>query len=362
MAVSMPEIFIEFKKAATTMSSRSVLGNVVLLMRDATGTKTITTYKTAAAAQADAAAYTATNAQYIQDAFGGGAAKVVTVRVDEAIADALATVKSNALTGWITVCDGTEADYAALADWAKVQETLRSGHSQYYALVHKVDAPNCRHVINLYTDTVTFADAKRGACAASAFLPTLAGMIASCGVTRSCTYLVCNTLTAVSEIAETEQDATLAAGKLFLIVDGADIRVALGINSCTDKGIDDDFRYIDIVVALDMMYTDIVAIWKDNYCGKYRNTLDNQMLLIAAINSYFHALAVEGILDSNYENVATIDVDTQRTAWITSGKTEAADWTDEELKVKTYRRNVYLAGDIRLMGTMDNIRFIINLD
>lgn len=362
MAVSMPEIFIEFKKAATTMSSRSMLGNVVLLMRDTTGVTPVMPYKTAAAAQADASAYTVKNAQYLQDAFAGGAAKVVAVRMGESIADALATVKSNALTGWITVCDGTAADYTALADWAKEQEALRSGHSQYYALVHKADAPNCRHVINLCTDTVTFADADRGACAASAFLPTLAGMIASCGVTRSCTYLVCNTLTAVSEIAENEQDAALAAGKLFLIVDGEDIRVALGINSCTDRGIDDDFRYIDIVVALDMMYTDIVAIWKDNYCGKYRNTLDNQMLLIAAINSYFHALAVEGILDSNYENAATIDVDTQRTAWITSGKTEAADWTDEELKVKTYRRNVYLAGDIRLMGTMDNIRFSINLD
>lgn len=361
MAVSMPEIFIEFKKAATTMSSRAALGNVVLLMRDTTGEKTVTTYKTAAAAQKDADVYVVKNAQYIQDAFDGGAAKVVAVRIGESLADALSTVKSNALTGWITVCDGTAEDYKALAEWANVQETLCNGRSMYYGLVFNVDAPNCQHVVNFTTETVTFSD-KRGEVSGSAFLPTMAGMIASCGVTRSCTYLVCNTLTAVSEIADTEKDAALAAGKLFLFADGADIRIATGINSCTDKGIDDDFRYIDIVVALDMMYTDIVQIWKDNYCGKYRNTLDNQMLLIAAINSYFHALAVEGILDSNYENVATIDVDTQRTVWITSGKTEAADWTDDQLKVKTYRRNVYLSGDIRLMGTMDNIRFVINLD
>ena len=85
------------------------------------------------------------------------------------------------------------------------------------------------------------------------------------------------------------------------------------------------------------------------------------MLLVAAIKTYFSGLAAESILDPDSENTVAIDVETQRKAWISAGKAEAADWTDATVMVKTFRRDVYLTGTIRIVGTMDNIKFPITL-
>ncbi|MDO4173717.1 MAG: phage tail sheath C-terminal domain-containing protein [Eubacteriales bacterium] len=355
MAIAMPKILIEFKKLAETLSTRSALGATVLLMRDTTAEDAVSSYTTAAEAQADSAKYTTSNAQYIQDAFGGGAATVHVVRIGNAIDTALAAVLAHALTGWITVCDGTEADFTALTAWIAVRE----GEKQplYNGIVFNTAKPNCKHVVNFITESVTFADS-RGTCDGDSFLPTLAGILASCGVNSSCTYYKCTMLTAAS--ATEGQDAALAEGKLFLFADGKDIRIARGINSLTDDD-DDDFKFIDTVAVMDLIQSDIMSLWKENYAGKYRNTLDNQMLFISAVNSYFQGLVSEGILDNEADNTAQIDVTAQRQAWVSAGKTEAGQWTDEVVKVKTFRRDMFLTGSIRICGTMDNLTFPITL-
>lgn len=355
MAITMPKILIEFKKLAETLSTRSSLGVAVLLMRDDTAETMVSSYATAADAQADNANYTAGNAQYIQDAFAGGASTVRVIRIGDAIDTALTAVLERAFTGWITVCDGTEADFAALATWIAARENAKQ--PLYNGIVFNAAKPNCKHVVNFTTESVTFADS-RGTCDGDSFLPTLAGILASCGVNSSCTYYKCTMLKAVS-VTEKQDDA-LAEGKLFLFADGNDIRIARGVNSLTD-GTDDDFKFIDTVAVMDLIQSDIISLWKESYAGKYRNTLDNQMLFISAVNSYFHDLAADGILDDAIDNVAEIDVNAQRKAWISVGKTEAGQWTDEIVKVKTFRRDMFLTGSIRICGTMDNLTFPITL-
>lgn len=357
MAASMPKISIEFRRAAESVSARSTQGTVILLMTDTTAKDTEpTVFLTAEAAQAAAKKYTPANLQYILDAFSAGAAKVATVRIGDSITDALSIIASSALTGYVTVAAGNTPDFTALVTWIRNQET--AGRSQYTGIVFNATAPNCQHVINFTTTTVTFADG-RGQVSGAQFLPTLAGIIAGCGVTRSCTYFNCTMLSAATETAE--KDDALAAGKLFLFSDGADIRIACGINSLTDTSVDDDLKYIDTVAVMDMIQHDITRIWKNSFAGRYRNTKDNQMLLVAAIKTYFSGLAAESILDPDSENTVAIDVETQRKAWISAGKAEAADWTDATVMVKTFRRDVYLTGTIRIVGTMDNIKFPITL-
>ena len=96
--------------------------------------------------------------------------------------------------------------------------------------------------------------------------------------------------------------------------------------------------------------------------GQYRNTRDNQMLFIAALNSsYFRQLAQELILDPDYANAASIDVEAQRAAWVASGKAEAADWDDDTVKATPYKRTVYLAGNVKILGSMTDLIFPINL-
>lgn len=357
MAASMPKISIEFRRAAESVSARSTQGTVILLMTDTTAKDTEPTmFLTAEAAQAAAKKYTPANLQYILDAFSAGAAKVATVRINGSITDALAVVASSTLTGYITVAAGSASDFTALTTWIRTQET--AGRSQYTGIVFNVTTPNCQHIVNFTTATVTFVDS-RGQVAGSQFLPTLAGIIAGCGVEKSCTYYNCTMLSAAAETAE--KDDALAAGKLFLFADGADIRIACGINSLTDASADDDLKYIDTVAVMDMIQYDITRIWKNKFAGRYRNTKDNQMLLIAAIKTYFDGLSTDSILDPDGENTVEIDVETQRKAWIAAGKAEAAGWTAANVMAKTFRRDVYLIGTIRIVGTMDNIEFPITL-
>ena len=74
------------------------------------------------------------------------------------------------------------------------------------------------------------------------------------------------------------------------------------------------------------MKDDIAATFRETYLGNYRNSRDNQMMLVNALNSsYFRQLMQQTILDPDYANAAMIDVDAQRAAWVASGKSEAAE-------------------------------------
>ena len=59
---------------------------------------------------------------------------------------------------------------------------------------------------------------------------------------------------------------------------------------------------------MDMMKDDIAATFRETYLGNYRNSRDNQMMLVAALNSsYFRQLMQQNILDPDYANAAAID-------------------------------------------------------
>ena len=120
-------------------------------------------------------------------------------------------------------------------------------------------------------------------------------------------------------------------------------------------------QFIETVEAMDMIQDDIRDVFKETYLGPYKNKLDNQMLLISAINGYFKELANGNVLDSEYSNNASININAQRDAWISSGKKEAADWDETKVKNSTFRRDVYLLGDIKILGSMTNLKFDISL-
>ena len=157
-------------------------------------------------------------------------------------------------------------------------------------------------------------------------------------------------------------DAELKKGSFILINDDNKVKVGLGINTLTtfNESNSEDMRYIDIVEAMDLIRDDITNIFKEEYVGKVKNKLDNQILFISSINTYLDVLAKQDILDSDYKNYADINVIAQRQAWL-GVKPEAESWSDEEVKVKTFKRNVYLLGDIKILGAMENLMFDITM-
>lgn len=357
--ISLPLIEIIFKQLASTFIKRSERGISVLIIRDDTN-KTFSSkeYKNLKDLEKDEALYTATNYQNIVDVLSFAVAKVIVIRVDVAgtMADALSLVEKTVKTGWITAV-GNAADYTEIINWIKSKE--QSGET-YKAVIYNAATPNSKHVVNFANPKVTFSDV-RAEVTGDKYLPSLLGILASCNIEKGTTYFVCENLVSVQEVAD--NNTALNSGQFILINDFDNVKVGLGINSLTTfTGNDiEDMRYIDIVEAMDLITDDIRNTFKNDYIGKYKNNLDNQMLFISAVNTYFNALAREDILDINYKNIVDINVSAQRAAWAQI-KPEADQWDDTKVKNTTYKRNVYLAGDIKILGAMENLLFDISMN
>ena len=364
MAITMPKVDVTFSQRAASLFERSQRGIAVLIVRDATESVTTTFYTFASQAEADkkSADFTATNMQYIDDIF---ALKqpykvcVVTLGSSGTVADATEIIEKNVKTGWVTIADGSTTDFTALVSWIG---TCESNDKTYKAIVHGIStAPDKRHVVDFVNTKVTFADS-RGEKTGPAYLPSLLGLLAGANVTSGVTYEPCGNL--VSCVPVDDNDTAVSSGKFILVSDVNGVYVGLGVNSLTTtngKTLTEDMKYIETVEAMDLIADDIRDEFRQNYIGKYRNSLDNQMLLIAAIRGYFADLADEGILDTEYENTVEIDVESQRAAWIASGKSEAVDWDDAKVRQMAFKRTVYLKADIKILGSMENLEFEISM-
>lgn len=360
MSITMPKIEINFTQKATSLITRSERGYAILIIQDATDATAWKVYKDITEIDADKEKYTSENLQAIRDAFLFGTYRVCVARIgtEETVSNALTIIEKNISTGWIAYPEGIAADQQTIATWIKSKENNKK---TYKALVYKATTTDCRHVVNFYNDKVTYAD-DRGEVAGNKYLATLVGILASCNITRGCTYFKCTDLTRIEEVAD--RDAALEKGQFILFNDTDYVRIATDVNSLTTtngKTLTEDMRYIETVEAMDLILDDIRDEFKNNYLGPYRNKLDNQILFISAINGYFKDLAKEDVLDIEHENVASINVTNQRDAWVASGKSEAATWDDATVKKNTYKRNIYLAGDIKILGSMVNLEFNISL-
>ena len=83
---------------------------------------------------------------------------------------------------------------------------------------------------------------------------------------------------------------------------------------------------------------------------------------MSSVNTYFRELQREEILDPEFDNRSFVDVEKQRDAWLAIGKQEASDWSIEKVKRMTFKSNVFLAGDIKILDAMEDLRFTINME
>lgn len=365
MAITMPQIDITFKQQASSLIARSERGIAILIVKDDTNAEfTHKQYTDLTALDKDKALYTAENYNAIYDMllFAPYEAHVFRFGSEGSLSDTLAEITRSVKTGWITMAGQTPTDADGLVSWIKTQEAKAKS---YKAVVYKPStAPDNMHIVNFVNEKVTFNDEKRGEQDGLTYLPSLISIFAVCNITRGCTNYHCSNLSFVEEAAD--NDEAVGAGKFVLYNDEDNyVRIGQGINSLTTTdGLTktDDMKFIETVEAMDMIRDDITKTFRSDYLGNYRNSRDNQMLFIAAINnSYFYQLAKENVLDANYNNAAAIDITAQRQAWLASGKSEAASWDDDTVKAMTYKRDIYLAGDVKILGSMTNLYFPITM-
>lgn len=355
----LPTIDIIFKQQAYSFVERSERGNVILILRDSTDiTFNTKEYRLITEVEEDVAKYTAENLQYIKDAMVGTPNLVTVVRIDllGTIADAL-TLVATLPTGWTSIV-GEQVDYEAISTWTKQLRVLKK---YYKSIVTDTTEPaDNEGVVDLFKTTVTFKDG-RGEQSSEEIIPTILGLLAGANVQRGTTYMTVPNLASVVEPVDVNAEITL--GKFVLINDYGIVKIALGINSLTtfDAPKTEDFSSIEIVEAMDMISEDLNKTFKNDFISKYKNNYDNQIVFISAVNTYFKALANEGILDINFENISGVNIEKQRQAWISVGKVVAVDWSDAEVKNMTFKKQLFLFANVKILQSMTDLDFIINM-
>lgn len=364
MSVTLPNIDINFIKLAKTFVERSERGIGIFVIKESIGDWTYKTYTDAYDLEQEKEKYSEDNYNHLHDILEFGINSLHVVRIDEdtQISEGLDLIDKKFKTGWVTFV-GEDSEYQMLASWIKKKSKEKYTFKGITYGLKDTNAPDHECIVNLMNPTVTFLDEKRGKVAGKEYLPSLMGIFASCNVKRGVTYFECKNLKEVEEVAD--NNAAVDKGQFILINDFDIVRIGLSVNSLTSfgNGTDkfEDMRFIDIMEAIHMITDDVREVYKTEYIGKMKNHVDNQMLFISGINTYFKELADEEVLDSAYDNLADINVDAQRKAWIRV-KDEAKAWDDATVKNRAFQRTVFLKGDVKINGAMENLAFDIYIN
>lgn len=349
--MGLPNILVEFLTKAKTAIKRSERGIVCLVLSDETKTDRMTVYKSLPEVVPED--WSAENLQIIKETLLDGPNKVMVVRLgaEESFTD-IKSVLDSVKINWLA---HISADQTAAVEYVKMRNLL--GGSAATKIVTYNQAADDIHIVNLVNPKVTRNDGVE--IDSYKYLGRLAGAFAALPLNRSATYYVFDDLKSVKEPEDV--NVAIDAGGFVLINDYGTVKAARAVNSAT-KVEKEDLKKITIVEGMDLMKEDIIETFKDQYVGKYKNNLDNQMVFIAAVNTYFRQLAMDEVLNPDYANLAEIDVEKQREALANAGTTEALDWDDDTVKKNPFGSYVFAKANVQLSDAIEDLEFDIYLN
>ena len=360
--VGLPKIDIVFKGLGASAVTRGQKGVAVLLLRDDTEGTPKKYYKSVEDfGTEEQAKFTAENIQYVKDAFEGTPLKLYVFKLEESgnAEDLLKKIGGIIPRNcWIATPDKTIQD--ALIAWVKAK--VKNEKKRYKAIGYKLVGADDMHVVNFTNEKVVWADEKRGEVTGEKILPYLLGFIAGISINMSA---IAFELTKFESVTEPEElETAINAGEFVLFNDEGIVKVARAVNSLVTTGQDvtEDMCFINTVEKMDLIYCDIFETWDKKYKGKYPNILNNQMLLISAINGYFKTLARDYILDPNFDNRADVDVEAQKLENYAKYTEEVVEsWDDLKARTMTVGTKVFLKATIKVSGIMEDFTFVIQM-
>lgn len=355
--MGLPEINIEFVGKAETAVKRSQLGIVALILKDATQTADTVIYKSVE--EVETTGWSAENLDLIQKTFMGTPSKVIIERLDSTAIDynAALTRLNNKRFNYLAIPEIESDETTLISTWIK---TKRDNQKKTFKAVLPNAEADHEGIINFTTSGIKVGEKEY---TTAEYTARIAGILAGLPFTRSSTYFELNEIDSITEIED--PDKAVDNGELILINDGENIKIGRGVNSLTTTKVDsptsektEDFKSIRVVEAMDMIKDDIRTTFDTQYVGKVNNIYDNQVLFITSVNTYFAGLAADEILDPNAVNKASISIEKQRAAW-ESVSVDTTDWDDQKVKETSFKRNVFLAGNVKIVDAMEDLDFDI---
>lgn len=304
--------------------------------------------------------YTDKNIQYIKDALLGTPRELLVFKMatDGTLGDTLKLVSGRVPRNcWISIASQEATHQNDLVSWGASQE--KNNFKKYKIFAYKATVTDNTHIVNLTNEKVIFAD-ERGEQNGVEAVPYLMGYLAGLPLTISA---IAKDLTLFSSVSEADDlNTAISNGEFVLFNNEGKVKVARGVNSLTTlrEGVSNDMSFINTIEKMDLIFCDIYNTWNEYYKGRYSNFLDNQMIFISATNGYFRLVALDNILDRNFNNRVEIDIEAQRIANY-SKFTEAVvkEWTDTKAMEMTVGTKVFLQAKIKIPGIMESIVFPI---
>lgn len=341
--MGLPELTFSLKKAADSVAIRVSAGIVAMILRDAKANGLYTINR-----ESDIPSELgADNIAAIKRAMVGYITKpdVVYVSVIGADADiatgfqALAIHSYDYLVGPVGI---TSSDATALADLVKAERVKR-----YIGKAVLPDtAADDEGVINFVSSGIKAGDT---AFTAAQYASRIAGVLAGTPADCSATYAALEELTAVD--TQADPDATVEAGKLFLIDDGRRVKLSRAVTSKVTLGDEEPemLKKIKLVSALDLIRYYAITTVEDEYLGKCANTYDNKCILLTAFSEFFTSLEAQNVIEEGSSG-AELDAEAIR-AYLLEQATDTGDaeevtrikaLTDEALRKEDTGSHVFL--------------------
>ncbi len=365
----LPQVIINFKTQGTTAIKRSARGIVAMILHDGSE-NSIQQYKIADTTDIPDETLSAKAVELVKLCLKGTPLRIllyVIPTTDTAVEadghlvdqnDVLDTIQS---VKWNYICipTSTGTEQADLASWIKAQ---RNNKRKTFKAVCAKQAADHEGIINFCTDNIVAengtdenGDALYTTYNAVEYTARIAGILAGLALDRSATYF---SLTEVQSVETyTDIDERIDKGQLLLFdeLDGNGVKIARACNSLatftTDKG--EDFRYIKIIEAVDMITDDIRDTFKKYYIGKVINDYDHKMLFITAILVYFDEIK-GNVLDRDGNN--TVDIDESKQLNYAKLKGENTDdMTAMEIRKYNTGTQVFLSGKVKPVNAMEDL-------
>lgn len=346
--MGMPEIFLNFKRKATTAKKRSERGIVALIIKD-----TVQGIKVYKEIEDIKEKYNEDNMQYINMVLNGAFKVIVcSITQEQTIDDAFMMLKSKKWN-YVTYPLATKEDNAKIISFIKTQRK----NKRVCKTVLANEKADDKYIINFTTDKIKIKNSEKIYSTAE-YCCRIAGVLAGLRLDRSATYFV---LDEVENVEEKENaNECIDNGELILINDGEKCKIARAVNSLTTIKENDtkDCKKIKIVEGMDLMREDITAVFDDEYVGKVDNIYDNKMLYFSFVNSYLQDLAKDFVLDKHAENEVGLDLEEQ-TKYLKEIGVNVEELEEQKIKEYNTGSKVFALAHVKFTDAMEDLYFNI---
>lgn len=359
--IGLPTLKIAFEKAAEQVANRSKKGYVALFVRD-TQENGVHALSSEALIPSNLGE---TNKEYVRECFTGsdrgGPSLVYLVVIATGTDDTteleagLKSIEQYSIDYLAGPPDVTDQELAKLVEWVKAQRAAY--RTVKLVKPFKTAGSDDMGIIELDESGMTDKD---GAVTAAEYCGRIAGILAGIPMGMSCTYAALPELTAVTARTTEEQTEAINNGKLILIHDGLQAKIARGVNSLTtipENG-KADWSKIKIVEGMDLITYFLRTTIENSWLGRYPNTYDNKQLLVTAIYNYFLELEQAGVLSAG-ESFAEVDYDRQL-QYLQSQGVETASMTRQQVLEYQTGSYVFLKCGGRLVDAMEDFEVLFN--